>query len=100
MHFVAEAEGLAGFGGGDAGVGGDAVEMVEAGGRGPGRKSFAAQVAEAFLEAGDFGGGLRVARRDGAAGARVAALEMDFADAEAHHGALVFAVEPIFPERG
>src|SRR6266851_118681 len=74
--------------------------MVEAGGWGPGRQSFAAQVAETFLEAGDFGGGLRVARGNGAAGAGVAALEVDFADAEAHHAAFVFAVELIFPERG
>src|SRR5882762_2154965 len=74
--------------------------MVEAGGGGPGRQSFAAQVAETFLEAGDFGAGLRVATRNGAAGARVAALEVHFADAEAHHAAFVFAVELIFPERG
>jgi len=39
---VTEAEGLAGFGGGDAGVDGDAVEVVEAGGGGPGGQSFAA----------------------------------------------------------
>src|SRR6266478_5761167 len=74
--------------------------MVEAGGWGPGRQSFAAQVAEALLEGGDFGAGLRVATRNGAAGARVAALEVDFADAEAHHAAFAFAVELIFPERG
>src|ERR1700726_863745 len=74
--------------------------MVEAGGWGPGRESFAAQVAETFLEAGEVGAGLRVARGDGAAGAGVAALEVDFADAEAHDAALVFAVELILPERG
>src|SRR5258707_3672662 len=74
--------------------------MVEAGGWGPGRQSLAAQVAETFLEAGAFGGGLRVATRNGAAGAGVAALEVHFADAEAHHAAFVFAVELIFPERG
>src|SRR6202022_167973 len=74
--------------------------MVEAGGGGPGRQSFAAQIAETFLEAGEGGAGLRIARGDGAAGAGVAALETDFADAEAHDAALVFAVELIFPERG
>src|SRR6266478_5877973 len=74
--------------------------MVEAGGVGPRRQSFAAQVAETLLEAGDFGAGLRVACGDRAAGAGVAALEVDFADAEAHHAAFVFAVELIFPERG
>src|SRR5713101_6544414 len=74
--------------------------MVEAGSGGPGRQSFAAQVAEALLEGGDFGGGLRVARGNGAAGAGVAALEVHFADAETYHAALAFAVELIFPERG
>src|SRR5258708_29205739 len=74
--------------------------MVEAGDGGPRRQSFAAQVAETLLESGEVGAGLRVARGDGAAGARVAALEVDFADAEAHDAALVFAVELIFPECG
>src|SRR5258708_8197681 len=74
--------------------------MVEAGGWGPGRQSFAAEAAEALLEGGDFGAGLRVACGEGAAGAGVAAVEVDFADAEAHHAAFVFAVELIFPERG
>src|SRR6266481_9792635 len=74
--------------------------MVEARGWRPGWQSFAAQVAETFLKAGEVGSALRVATRNGAAGARVAALKMDFADAEAHHAALVFAVELIFPERG
>src|SRR5258708_6552539 len=73
--------------------------MVEAGGGGPGWESFAAQVAETFLEAGEVGAGLRVARWDGTAGARVAALEIDLADAEAHHAALVFSVELILPKR-
>src|SRR6266852_7708183 len=74
--------------------------MVEAGGGGPQWQSFAAQVAETFLEASDFGAGLRVAPWNGAAGGGIAALEVDFADAEAHHATLVFAVELIFPERG
>src|ERR1700738_4885839 len=74
--------------------------MVEAGGWSPRRERFAAQVAKTFLETGEVGAGLRVARGDGTAGARVAALEVDFADAEAHDAALVLAVELIFPERG
>src|SRR5260370_17666804 len=74
--------------------------MGGAGGVGPRRQSFAAQVGEALVEGGDWGGGLGVATRNGAAGARVAALEVHFADAEAHHAAFVFAVELIFPERG
>src|SRR5216683_2316041 len=74
--------------------------MVEAGGWRPRRKSFAAQIAETFLEAGKVGGGLRVACGNWAAGAGIAALEIHFADAEAHYAALVFAVELIFPERG
>src|SRR5258708_35385268 len=73
--------------------------MVEAGGGGPGWESFAAKVAETLLEAGEVGAGLRVARWDGTAGARVAALELDFADAGAHHAALVFSVELILPKR-
>src|SRR5229473_8455093 len=88
---VADAEGLAGFGWGYAGVDGQAIKMVEAAGGGPGGQSFAAQIAEAFLETDDFFGGLRVARGNGATGARVAALEVHFADAEAHHAAFVFA---------
>src|SRR6266849_4122505 len=74
--------------------------MGEAGGGGPQWQSFAAQVAETFLEASDFVAGLPVAPWNGAAGGGIAALEGDFADAEAHHAALVFAVELIFPERG
>src|SRR5260370_34207858 len=74
--------------------------MVEAGGWHPRRQSFAAQVTETLLEASDFGAGLRVARGNGAAGARIAALEVDFANAEAHCAALVFAVELVLPERG
>src|SRR5713226_7672383 len=97
---VAKAEGLAGFGWGYAGVDGQAIKMVEAAGGGPGGQSFAAQIAETLLEADDVGAGLRVASGNGAAGAGMAALEMDFADAEAHNAALVLTVKLIFPERG
>src|SRR5882762_3792961 len=74
--------------------------MVEAGCWRPGRKSFAAEVGETLLEADEVGCGLRVTRGDRAAGAGVAALEIYFADAEAHYAALVFAVELVFPECG
>src|SRR5882762_4794239 len=74
--------------------------MVEAGCWRPPWQSFAAEVAEAFLEAGEVGSGLRVAGRDWAAGARVAALEIYFADAEADYAALVFTIKLIFPEGG
>src|SRR6266404_4013032 len=74
--------------------------MVEAGCWRPGRKSFAAEIGETLLEADEVGCGLRVACGNGAAGARIAALEIYFADAEAHHAAFVFAVELIFPECG
>src|SRR5712692_2396013 len=47
---VAEAEEFAGFGAGDAGVGGEAVEVVEAAGGRPGRELRAAKIAESFLE--------------------------------------------------
>src|SRR5260370_42615150 len=74
--------------------------MVEAAGGSPGGQSFAAQIAEAFLETDDFFGRVRVASGNRAAGARMAALEVDFADAEAHNAALVLTVKLIFPERG
>jgi hypothetical protein len=95
---VAETERLAVLGGSYAGVCGQAVEMVEAGAWRPWGQSFAAEITETFLEAEQVGGGLWVAGGDRAAGARVAALEIYFADAEADYAALVFAVELIFPE--
>jgi hypothetical protein len=48
---IADAEEFVGFGGGDAGVGGEAVEVVEAGAWGPGRQGGFAELGEAFLEA-------------------------------------------------
>ena len=55
---------------------------------------------EAFLEAVERDAGEGIARGDGAAGAGIAALEMDFADLEADDAALVFAEELVFPEGG
>jgi hypothetical protein len=97
---IADAEEFVGFGGGDAGVGGEAVEVVEAGAGGPGRKGGFAELGEAFLEAFEDFAGLGIARRNGAAGAGIAALEIYFADFEADYAALVFAEELIFPEGG
>jgi len=94
------AEELAGFGGGDAGIGGEAIEMVETGaGRPRGKRGFA-ELGEALLEAVDRVAGEGIARGNGAAGAGIAALEMNFADLEADGAALVFAEELIFPEGG
>jgi len=59
-----------------------------------------ALLGEAFLEAVESDAGEGIARRDGAAGAGIAALEMDCADLEADGAALVFAEELIFPEGG
>ena len=52
------------------------------------------------MEAVEDFAGLRIAGRDGAAGAGVAAFEMDFADGEADGAALVFAEEAVFPKGG
>jgi len=74
--------------------------VVEAGAGGPGRESGFAELGEAFLEAFEDFAGLGIAGRDGATGAGIAALEIDFADFEADYAAFVFAEELIFPEGG
>jgi hypothetical protein len=97
---IAQAQKFTRFAGGDARVGGQAVVVVEAGFGRPRRNMRAAVIAEDFLEAGDDFSGARVARRHRAARAGIAALELDFADAEAHGAAFFFAEELILPERG
>jgi hypothetical protein len=97
MEGIADAEEFVCFGGGYAGVGGEAIEVIEAGAGGPGREGGFAELGEAFLEAFEDFAGLGIARRDGAAGAGIAALEIDFADFEADYAALVFAEKLIFP---
>jgi len=72
--------------------------VVEAGVRGPGRESGFTELGEALLEAFEDFAGLGIARRDGAAGAGIAALEIYFADFEADYAAFVFAEKLIFPE--
>jgi len=97
---IADAEEFVGFGGGDAGVGGEAVEVVEAGAGGPGREGGFAELGEVFLEAFEDFAGLGIARWDGATGAGIAALETYFTDFEADYAAFVFAEELIFPKGG
>lgn len=91
-------ETLAGFCRGDAGVGGEAVEVLEAVGVGPGRKMGAALLSETFLETDDVGAGLRIAGGDGAAYAWIAAFKSDFADMETNYTTKFRAEELVFPE--
>jgi len=72
--------------------------MVEAGFGAPRRDMRAAVIAKDFLEAGNDNSSVRVARGNGAARAGIAALEIHFADAEAHGAAFFRAEELIFPE--
>jgi len=72
--------------------------VVEAGAGGPGREGGFTELVEVFLEAFEDFAGLGIARRNGAAGAGIAALEIYLADFEADYAALVFAEELIFPE--
>ena len=91
---------FAGFGTGDAGVGGEPVEVVEAVDGGPGRESGFPELREAFLEAVESFAGMRIPRGNGAAGTGVASFQMNFADGEADGAAFVDAEELIFPKRG
>ena len=95
---VADAELAVGLGGGCAGVGGEFVEVVEAGARGPRGKSGLALLGEAFLEAGEDGAGEWIARRNGTARAGIAAFEVNFTNRETNDAALVFAEELVFPK--
>ena len=91
-------ETLAGFCRGDAGVGGEAVEMLEAVGVGPGRKMRAALLSKMFLKADGVGADARIACRNGAADAWVAAFKSDFADMETDYAAKFSTEEMVFPE--
>ena len=95
---IADAKGFAGFGGGDARGGGEAVEMLEAVGVRPGRELRAALLNETFLKADDVGAGVGIARGDGAADAWIAAFNGDFADVEADYATKFRAEEVVFPE--
>ena len=91
-------QGLAGFGEGDAGVGGEAVEMLEAVRVRPGRQMGAALLSKMFLKADDVGADVGIACGNGAADARVAAFKGDFADVETDYAAELSAEELVFPE--
>jgi len=97
---VADADRLAGFGGGDAAVGCETIKVVEVLGARPRREMLAAQVTEALLKTEQVFSGVRIARRHAAARARVAALEVHLADAEAHRVGVLRTEELVFPERG
>jgi len=72
--------------------------MLEAVGVGPGRKMRAALLSEKFLKADGVGAGARIACRNGAADAWVAAFKGDFADMETDYAAKFSAEEAVFPE--
>ena len=97
---VVNAEEFVGFGAGDAGVGGQAVVMIEAFLRRPWRQRGFAELGEAFLEAVESFAGAGIARGDGAAGAGIAAFKVNVTDGEADGAAIVGAKELIFPEGG
>ena len=96
---VAQAEEFAAFGAGDAGVGGEAVEVIEALGGGPCGELCAAQIGEAFLEAVIRDAGLRITRGNWAARAGIAAFEGDVPDAETHDSSFALGEKLILPER-
>ena len=75
-----------------------ARHMLEASGVGPGWKVRAALLSETFLKTDGVGAGVRIARRDGATDAGVAALKGDFADMETDYAAKFSAEELVFPE--
>ena len=95
---VAQADGSCAIRAG-AGVDGEAVVVVEAGGVGPGGEGGLAAVGEAAGEGGEVGAGFGVAGGDDAAGAGVDAFEADRADLEGD-GLIGAGEEVVFPERG
>ena len=94
------AEEFAGFGRGDAGVGGEAVEVIEAVAGRPRGQGGLAKLGEMFLEAFEDFASAGIAWGDGAAGAGMAAFKIYFADFEADDAAFFLAEELIFPEGG
>src|SRR5467141_323588 len=72
--------------------------MVEAPFWRPGWQIRSAQFAETLLKPGDISARVRIAWRNRAARAGIAALKSDFANAEAHGAAFFFTEELIFPE--
>src|SRR5947208_6798423 len=96
---VAHAQDTTKFRSGHAGVGGQAVVVVEARFRRPGREIGATKIGEALLETGDDLSCTRVARGNGTTSARIAAFEIHFANAESDGAAFFFAKEMVFPKR-
>src|ERR1700676_1887921 len=74
--------------------------MVEALAGRPGGEGGFAELGEVFLEGVEACAGVRISGRDRAAGAGIAALEVDRADTETDDAAFVFAEQLIFPEGG
>src|SRR5437588_10979926 len=72
--------------------------MVEARLGSPVRDVAAAIVGKEFLKARNDCPGLRIARRDRAAHAGIAALELHFADAKRHENILVCGEKLVFPK--
>ncbi len=94
---IADAQDFPGFGGGDAGIDGEAVKVVEAGAVCPGGRVCSRFVAECLREVRPEFGGQRVAGGDNAALAGVDAVKQGIADAK-RHGFSGFRVQAIFPE--
>src|SRR5579859_1864809 len=97
---IADAEELSLFGAGDAGVGAEAVVVVEARFGRPGRDGVAAHVAEFAREADDFFAGTGIPRRHGAARAGIAAFECNLAYFESHDVIFVGTEKLVLPKRG
>src|SRR5437879_1885583 len=93
------AKGFAGLTRSDARVGGQAVVVIETLLRRPRRERRATEFREALLKAGELRAGVRIARRDRASRAGIAALEIHIADAKAHRRVRVRAEKLIFPKR-
>src|SRR5205085_3976946 len=97
---VAHAQEFALFGGGDAGVGGETIKVIEALCGRSRRQGSAAHVGKLFLEADQVCAGAWVARWHRASSARIAAFKRHVSNFEAYRIIFSFAEESIFPERG
>src|SRR5438309_7080892 len=95
---VAHAQDTTKFRSGHARVGGQAVVVVEARFRRPGREIGAAKIGEALLEACDDFSCAGVARGNGTTSTGIAALEIHCANAESDGTAFFFAKEVVFPK--
>src|SRR5438309_11465939 len=94
-EWVAHAQDSTKFRSGHARVGGQAVVVVEARFRRPGREIGATKIGEALLEACDDFSCAGVARGNGTTSTGIAALEIHCANAESNGAAFFFARELI-----